>query len=183
MPSTDAAAASVWHSCAFPDGTEPSSPLANRMEQQMSAQAGQADRSTMRVRGGSTRSAAAEGYARPAGRPMRTSASAPSAVSATTAALARLRRLQALHGSLAFVQSGGRAVGQVPMCLREHEAPLGPNDIRIGEIGGAPFYVDAEQYERWQRPAFLIDVAHGATEGFSLDAVDEEELHFITRTV
>ncbi len=114
---------------------------------------------------------------------MRASAAAPSAVSATAAALARLRRLQALHGSLAFVQSGGRTVGRVPMCLREGEVPLGPNDIRIGELGGAPFYVDAEQYERWQRPAFLIDVAYGTADGFSLDAEDEGELHFITRIV
>lgn len=66
------------------------------------------------------------------------------------------------------------------MCLREAEIPLAPNDLRIGEIGGAPFYVDADQYERWQQPIFLIDVAPGGTDGFSLDA--GEDFHFITLT-
>ena len=55
-----------------------------------------------------------------------------------------------------------------------------PNDTKIGEIGGSPFYVDDEQYERWGRPAFLIDVAPGAAGGFSLEGL--EEVHFVTRT-
>lgn len=44
---------------------------------------------------------------------------------------------------------------------------------------GAPFYVDCEQYERWGRPAFLIDAGWGPAEGFSLSLPDA---HFVTRT-
>jgi uncharacterized protein (DUF779 family) len=54
-----------------------------------------------------------------------------------------------------------------------------PHDLELGDIGGAPFYIDAHQYERWGRPAFLVDVSPGASEGFSLDAL--EDVHFVTR--
>ena len=49
-----------------------------------------------------------------------------------------------------------------------------------GTIGGAPFYIDSDQYERWGKPRFLIDVAPGAAEGFSLEGLDG--VHFISRT-
>jgi uncharacterized protein (DUF779 family) len=34
------------------------------------------------------------------------------------------------------------------MCLRAGELAPGAGDVRLGDVGGAPFYVDAEQYER-----------------------------------
>jgi uncharacterized protein (DUF779 family) len=46
-------------------------------------------------------------------------------------------------------------------------------------VGGAAVYIDAELYERWNRPAFELDVSQGAPEGFSLGAGDT---HFVTRT-
>jgi uncharacterized protein (DUF779 family) len=66
------------------------------------------------------------------------------------------------------------------MCLKAGELPVGPQDLCLGEIGGAPFYIDAEQYERWGRPRFQIDVAPGAADGFSLEAL--EDIHFVTTT-
>jgi uncharacterized protein len=45
------------------------------------------------------------------------------------------------------------------------ELPLGPDDVRLGEIGGAPFYIDAHQYKRWGEPGILIDVMPGAADG------------------
>ena len=39
------------------------------------------------------------------------------------------------------------------------------------------FYIDGEQYERWGRPDFVVDVAPGPPEGFSLGA---DDLHFVT---
>ncbi len=101
-------------------------------------------------------------------------------VSATPAALEAIRRLEAAHGPLMFFQSGGCCDGSAPICLKAGELPTGPNDIRIGELGGAPFYVDAEQYQRWGRPRILIDVSTGAAEGFSLEAT--EGIHFLTTT-
>jgi uncharacterized protein (DUF779 family) len=102
------------------------------------------------------------------------------AVGATPAALEVIHRLEAAHGPLAFFQSGGCCDGTSPICLKDGELPAGPHDVRLGEIGGAPFYIDAEQYERWGKPQFLIDVAAGAAEGFSLEAL--ESVHFISRS-
>ena len=55
-----------------------------------------------------------------------------------------------------------------------------PFDVKIGEIGGSPFYVDEEQYDRSGRPVFLIDVAPGGTGGFPLEGL--ENVHFVTHT-
>jgi uncharacterized protein (DUF779 family) len=102
------------------------------------------------------------------------------AVTATEAALEVISRLEAAYGPVLFFQSGGCCDGTSPICLKDGELPAGPHDIRLGEIGGAGFYIDADQYERWGRPHFLIDVLPGAAEGFSLEGL--EGVHFITRT-
>ena len=102
-------------------------------------------------------------------------------VSATPAALEVIKRLEAAHGPLVFFQSGGCCDGSSPMCLKDGELPISPHDLCLGEIGGSPFYIDADQYERWRKPRFLIDVSPGAAEGFSLEGV--QGVHFRTRTV
>jgi uncharacterized protein len=101
-------------------------------------------------------------------------------VTATEAALEVIASLEAAHGPVVLFQSGGCCDGTSPICLKEGELPAGPHDVQLGEIGGAPFYIDAEQYERWGRPRFLIDVSPGAAEGFSLEGL--LAVHFITRT-
>jgi hypothetical protein len=101
------------------------------------------------------------------------------AVAVTGAALEVIRCLQAAHGPLAFFQSGGCCDGSAAICLKDGELPAAPTDVLLGEIGGAPFYIDADQYERWGTPRFLIDVAPGAAEGFSLEAL--EGVHFVSR--
>jgi uncharacterized protein (DUF779 family) len=100
-------------------------------------------------------------------------------VTATEAAEQLVRRLQAEHGELVIFQSGGCCDGSSPMCLTAAELPPGPNDLRLGEIAGAPVYIDAEQDERWRHPSLVIDVAPGAATSFSLEGGDE--LHFVTR--
>jgi uncharacterized protein len=102
-------------------------------------------------------------------------------VEATPAALEVIDRLGAAHGPLMFFQSGGCCDGSSPLCLKEGELPLSPQDMRLGEIAGAPFYIDTQQYERWGRPHLMIDVSPGANEGFSLEGVDG--VHFVTRTL
>ena len=98
-------------------------------------------------------------------------------VTATTAALEAIERLSGLHGPLAFFQSGGCCDGSSPICLADGDLPPSPRDLRLGTVGGAPFYIDAEQYERWRRPDFVLDVAPGAPEGFSLGPPEQ---HFTT---
>jgi uncharacterized protein len=104
----------------------------------------------------------------------------PAAVTATEAALEVISRLEAAYGPVLFFQSGGCCDGTSPICLKDGELPAGPHDIRLGEIGGAAFYIDADQYERWGRPQFVIDVLPGAAEGFSLEGL--EGVHFVTGT-
>jgi uncharacterized protein len=101
-------------------------------------------------------------------------------VTVTEAAHELIVRLKARYGSLMFMQSGGCCEGSAPMCLSEGELLLGPNDLLIGEIAGCPYYIDQEQYERWNRPQFLIDVVPGESDTFSLEG--PEGVHFIART-
>jgi len=100
-------------------------------------------------------------------------------VGVTQAAVEMIARLEAAHGPLAFFQSGGCCDGTSPICLKAGELPESPNDIWLGDIGGAPFYIDSDHYERWNRPRFLVDVSPGAAMGFSLEGL--EGVHFVTR--
>ena len=100
-------------------------------------------------------------------------------LTATPAARDLLERLRAEHGSLAVFQSGGCCEGSTPICLPQGELPAGPNDLLLGEVGGTPVYVDAEQYGRWRRPVLQLDVGPGPAQGFSLSLADT---HLVTRT-
>jgi hypothetical protein len=101
-------------------------------------------------------------------------------VTATEAAVEVIRRLRAAHGPLAFFQSGGCCDGSSPMCLKEGELPPGPGDVLLGTVGGAPFYIDADQYRRWREPAIALDVAPGPAESFSLEGL--EGVHFVAES-
>ncbi|HMD56803.1 MAG TPA: DUF779 domain-containing protein [Solirubrobacteraceae bacterium] len=101
-------------------------------------------------------------------------------MTATPAALELIESLRADHGALAFHQSGGCCDGSSPMCLMHGELPPSPYDIQLGELAGAPFYIDSELHARWGSPSFVIDVAPGAGEGFSLEG--SRGVHFVART-
>ena len=47
--------------------------------------------------------------------------------------------------------------------------PLGDNDIKLGEIGGVPFYMNGDQYEKWKHTDLTIDAVKGIGGMFSLD--------------
>ena len=100
-------------------------------------------------------------------------------VSATTAAREALGRLRAARGPLVLFQSGGCCDGSCPICLQDGELPITPTDLLLGEVADTPFYIDGELYRRWGRPDFVVDLASGAPEGFSLGV---EDRHFVTRT-
>jgi uncharacterized protein len=104
----------------------------------------------------------------------------PDRVTATPEALAVVERLRAVHGPLVFFQSGGCCDGSSPMCLHAGELPPAPGDVRLGDVGGVPFYIDSEQDERWGRPRFVLDVAPGGSDSFSLEGADG--VHFVTRS-
>ena len=101
-------------------------------------------------------------------------------VTATGTALAAIERLKTRHGPLMFVQSGGCCEGSSPICLPLGELLLGPGDVLLGEIAGCPFYVDRQQYVRWQEPQLVIGIAAGGSDTFSLEG--PEGIHFVART-
>jgi len=101
-------------------------------------------------------------------------------VRATPEALDLIERLAERHGPVAFFQSGESFEGAAARCLTRAELLPSDDDVKLGEIGGSPFYVDAELYRRAGRPALIIDVAPGAAAGIPLEGL--EEVHFATRT-
>ena len=101
-------------------------------------------------------------------------------VSATGAALDLIDRLRQKHGPLMFHQSGGCCDGSSPMCYPRDEFLVGGADVKLGEIGGVPFYMSASQFEYWQHTHLIIDVVPGRGGMFSLEG--SEGLRFLTRS-
>jgi len=101
-------------------------------------------------------------------------------VLATDTALELIERLKRQHGPLMFHQSGGCCDGSAPMCYPRDEFRVGGNDVRLGQIGGCLFYMDADQFGYWKHTQLIIDVVPGRGHGFTLEA--PEVLRFLTRS-
>lgn len=101
------------------------------------------------------------------------------AVSGEAAAL--LRTLTAQHGPLMFHQSGGCCDGSSPMCYAQGDFIVGDHDVKMGEIGGMPFYISQSQFAAWAHTDLIIDVVAGRGGMFSLD--NGRERRFLTRSV
>jgi uncharacterized protein len=101
-------------------------------------------------------------------------------LSATDAARTELAKLRQRHGPLMLFLSGGCCDGSSPLCLNRGELLVGANDLLLGQIEGTPFYIDADQYHRWNSPVFLLDLSPGASDTLSLEGLDD--VHFVTRT-
>ncbi len=101
-------------------------------------------------------------------------------VLATDEALNLIEKLRSIHGPLMFHQSGGCCDGSAPMCYPAGEFQIGGNDVHLGEIGGCPVYMDADQFDYWKHTQLTIDVVTGRGSGFSLEA--PEGLRFLTRS-
>ncbi|WBU52350.1 DUF779 domain-containing protein [Paracoccus sp. SCSIO 75233] len=103
-----------------------------------------------------------------------------STVTATQAALEFLDEIVADHGPVLFHQSGGCCDGSSPMCYPAGDFRISERDVKIGEIGGAPFYISASQYETWKHTDLVIDVVPGRGGMFSLD--NGRERRFLVRS-
>ena len=103
------------------------------------------------------------------------------AISATEAARAELASLRERHGPLMLFLSGGCCDGSSPLCLHEGELLRGPNDLLLGDVDGTPFYIDADQYDRWNKPTLVLDLSDGPSDTFSLEGPDG--VHFLARTL
>jgi uncharacterized protein (DUF779 family) len=114
---------------------------------------------------------------------MNTAAAAPDDVPqvVATASALDLIALQAhRHGPLMFNQSGGCCDGSAPMCYPAGEFLVGDGDRRLGEIGGAPFYISGPQFEYWCHTQLVIDVVDGRGGMFSLEGPTGRR--FLTRS-
>jgi uncharacterized protein (DUF779 family) len=104
----------------------------------------------------------------------------PPRVVATDAALALIERLRGRHGELLFHQSGGCCDGSSPMCYPQGDFLTGDSDVRMGEIGGCPFFIGIAQFEYWRHTQLIIDVVPGRGGMFSLE--NGEGVRFLTRS-
>ena len=107
-------------------------------------------------------------------------AQAPARVLALSPALALIGTLQAEHGRIMFHQSGGCCDGSSPMCFAEGDYMLGPEDVELGEIGGAKFFMSPSQFEYWRFTQLIIDVVPGMGGMFSLE--NGSGSRFLTRS-
>ncbi|WP_454684528.1 DUF779 domain-containing protein [Ancylobacter moscoviensis] len=101
-------------------------------------------------------------------------------VLATDAALKLIATLTADYGPLLFHQSGGCCDGSSPMCYPQGDYIVGDRDVRMGEIGGAPFYMSPSQFDYWKHTQLIIDVVPGRGGMFSLE--NGRDVRFLTRS-
>jgi len=104
----------------------------------------------------------------------------PLQVLATLPALQLIDTLRARHGPVLFHQSGGCCDGSSPMCYPQDDFIVGDRDVQLGEIGGAPFYISASQFEYWKHTQLIIDVVPGRGGMFSLE--NGEGVRFLVRS-
>ena len=90
-------------------------------------------------------------------------------VVATPEALALIVQLQSEYGELMFHQSGGCCDNSAANCYLPTDLTIGPYDIKLGEVGGVPFYIGKLQYEYWKHTQLMIDVVEGRGSSFSLE--------------
>jgi uncharacterized protein (DUF779 family) len=107
-------------------------------------------------------------------------AKAVTRVSATQAALDLIAKLEAEHGRLMFHQSGGCCDGSAPMCFPEGEFYLGAADVKLGDVGGVPFYMSLSQFQYWEHTHLTLDAIPGTGGQFSLER--PTGLRFIIRS-
>lgn len=101
-------------------------------------------------------------------------------VVATAETLQLIDFLREKHGPIMFHQSGGCCDGSAPMCYPEGDLIIGDQDVLLGEIGGAKFYMHKNQYDYWKHTQLIIDVVDGRGGMFSLEGVEGKR--FLTRS-
>lgn len=101
-------------------------------------------------------------------------------VIATEAALDLIAEIRARHGEVLFHQSGGCCDGSSPMCYPRGDFIIGDRDVKMGEIGGVPFFMSPSQFDYWQHTQLIIDAIPGRGGMLSLD--NGTERRFLTRS-
>jgi uncharacterized protein (DUF779 family) len=102
-------------------------------------------------------------------------------VIATPAALELIQQLQAEHGSIMFHQSGGCCDNSAANCYLPTDLTIGPYDIKLGEVGGVPFYIGKLQYDYWKHTQLILDVIDGHGSTFSFEGASGKAFHTRSR--
>ena len=102
-------------------------------------------------------------------------------VIATPAALALIDEMKALHGDIMFHQSGGCCDNSAANCYLPTDLTIGAQDIKLGEVGGVPFYIGKLQYEYWKHTQLILDVIEGSGGTFSLESNTGKAFHTRSR--
>lgn len=102
-------------------------------------------------------------------------------VVATAAALELIEQLQAEYGEMFFHQSGGCCDNSAANCYLPGDLTLGPYDVKLGEVGGVPFYIGKQQYEYWKHTQLILDVIDGHGGTFSLEGNTGKAFHTRSR--
>lgn len=103
-------------------------------------------------------------------------------VTATPAALELIATLQAEYGpELLFHQSGGCCDNSAANCYLPTDLTIGPYDVKLGEVGGVPFYISQSQYEYWKHTQLILDVIEGSGGTFSLEGNTGKAFHTRSR--
>ena len=102
-------------------------------------------------------------------------------VVATPEALALIAQLQAEHGELMFHQSGGCCDNSAANCYLPTDLTIGPYDVKLGDVGGASFYIGKLQYEYWKHTQLILDVIEGSGGTFSLEGNTGKAFHTRSR--
>jgi uncharacterized protein (DUF779 family) len=102
-------------------------------------------------------------------------------VVATPEALNLIEDMKTLHGEIMFHQSGGCCDNSAANCYLPTDLTIGPYDIKLGEVGGVPFYIGKLQYEYWKHTQLILDVIEGSGGTFSLEGNTGKAFHTRSR--
>lgn len=102
-------------------------------------------------------------------------------VIATPEALALIEELRSQYGDLMFHQSGGCCDNSAANCYLPTDLTIGPQDVKLGDVGGVPFYIGKLQYEYWKHTQIILDVIEGSGGTFSLEGNTGKAFHTRSR--
>lgn len=102
-------------------------------------------------------------------------------VIATPEALDLIKQMRAQHGDILFHQSGGCCDNSAANCYLPTDLTIGPYDVKLGDVGGVPFYIGKLQYDYWKHTQLILDVIEGTGGTFSLEGNTGKAFHTRSR--
>ena len=102
-------------------------------------------------------------------------------VVATPEALALIEEMKSLHGEIMFHQSGGCCDNSAANCYLPTDLTIGSYDVKLGEVGGVPFYIGKLQYDYWKHTQLILDVIDGHGGTISLEGHTGKAFHTRSR--